>query len=274
MLISTVILSYNSVNPIQRCLDELISSLLKFDEESEVFIVDNGSKDGSVELIKQYENKYQESHPELIKPIFFSENTGTTYSRNAALKKAKGKFVLVLDSDAYINHDAIKSLITYLEANKDVGMAVPRLSYNSGNFQLSCDVFPTLIHKLKRFLFLKKIESKPHALQSTTIPTNVDYAISACWLLTKEAVDKIGLFDENIFYSPEDVDYCLRVWENGFKITYIPSAKVIHDAQELSRGFKLSMFHFSHLKGLFYLMNKHKYFWGLTNLYKRLNRFS
>ena len=92
MLISTVILSYNSVKPIQRCLDQLISSLSVFDEESEIFIVDNGSKDGSVELIKQYESKYQESQPELIKPIFFSENTGTTYSRNAQLKlKAKEK---------------------------------------------------------------------------------------------------------------------------------------------------------------------------------------
>ncbi|WP_085300425.1 glycosyltransferase family 2 protein [Cognaticolwellia mytili] len=270
MLISTVILSYNSVSPIQRCLDDLISSLSVFDEDNEIFIVDNGSKDGSVELIKQYENDY----PELIKPIFFSQNTGTTYSRNAALRKATGKFVLVLDSDAYVNHKAIESLISYLEEHCDVGMAVPRLSYRSGNFQLSCDVFPTLIHKFKRFLFLKKIESKPHELQSTKTATNVDYAISACWMLSREAVDRTGLFDEKIFYSPEDVDYCLRVWENGFKITYIPSAEVIHDAQELSRGFKLSIFHFSHLKGLFYLMNKHKYFWGLGNLYKRLNRFS
>ncbi len=274
MLISTVILSYNSIAPIQRCLDDLIVALSKFEEKNEIFIIDNGSKDGSVELIKQYESKYEKSHPALIKPIFFEENTGTTYSRNAALKKATGKFILVLDSDAYINQDAINSLINYLENHKDVGMAVPRLSYRSGNFQLSCDVFPTLIHKLKRFLFLKKIESKPHKLQSATEPTNVDYAISACWMLTRAAVDKTGLFDEKIFYSPEDVDYCLRVWEQGYKITYIPEAKVIHDAQELSRGFKLSKFHFSHLKGLFYLMNKHSYFWGLSGLYKRLNRFS
>lgn len=274
MLISTVILSYNSIEPIKRCLDDLIAALSNFEEESEIFIVDNGSKDGSVELIKQYEKTHKESNPELIKPIFFEENTGTTFSRNAALKKSTGKYILVLDSDAYINQEAIKTLINYLENNNDVGMAVPRLLYRSGNFQLSCDVFPTLIHKFKRFLFLKKMESKPHPLQSASEPTNVDYAISACWMLTRAAVNKTGLFDEKIFYSPEDVDYCLRVWEQGYKITYIPSATVIHDAQELSRGFKLSKFHFSHLKGLFYLMNKHSYFWGLSGLYKRLNRFS
>jgi len=270
MFISTVILSYNSAKPIRRCLDELIQALSTFDCENEIFIVDNGSKDGSVELIEQYKTQ----HPDLIKPIFFKENTGTTYSRNAALKKATGEYVLVLDSDAYISNEAINTLTQYLKVNSNTGMAVPRLFYNSGNFQLSCDIFPTLIHKFKRFLFLKKMEEQPHELQSIDKPIDVDYAISACWMLSRAAVDKTGLFDEKIFYSPEDVDYCLRVWESGFKITYIPSAEVIHDAQELSRGFKLSKFHFSHLKGLFYLMNKHHYFWGLNNLYKRLNRFS
>ncbi|GAA6204841.1 glycosyltransferase family 2 protein [Thalassotalea sp. SU-HH00458] len=270
MLFSVVILSYNSVNPIKRCLDDLLAALEPFDCDNEIFVVDNGSKDGSVQLIKSYHDKF----PQLIKPIFFDQNTGTTYSRNSALRLSTGEFVLILDSDAYVTNEALVSLKDYLSSHPDSGMAVPRLLYGSGNFQLSCDVFPTLIHKLKRFLFLKKIESKPHALQSATTPVTVDYAISACWMLSRRAVDKTGFFDEKIFYSPEDVDYCLRVWESGFKITYIPTVEVIHDAQELSRGFKLSMFHFSHLKGLIYLMSKHKYFWGLNNLYKRLHRFN
>ncbi len=269
MLISAVILSYNSVSPIKRCLDDLIAALAPFNCDNEIFIVDNGSVDGSVELIDDYKTRY----PDLIKPILFETNTGTTFSRNAALKQASGEFVLVLDSDAYANNKALTILTDYLKQHPETGMAVPRLFYNSGNFQLSCDVFPTLIHKLKRFLFLKKIEAKPHYLQEVAQPVDVDYAISACWLISKSAFEKTGLFDEKIFYSPEDVDYCLRVWESDFKITYIPEAEVIHDAQELSRGFKLSMFHFSHLKGLFYLMHKHKYFWTLSSLYKRINRY-
>jgi len=249
-------------------LEELIEALKPFDCDNEIFVVDNGSKDGSVELIKSFEKNF----PELINPIYFKQNTGTTYSRNKALKQSVGDFVLVLDSDAYVNFAALTQLKNYLTNNPRTGMVVPRLFYGSGNFQLSCDIFPTLIHKFKRFLFLKDIEQL-HPLAITKTAVDVDYAISACWLLSRSAVDKTGLFDENIFYSPEDVDYCLRVWQSGFKITYLPEAKVTHDAQELSRGFKLSLFHFSHLKGLFYLMNKHKYFWGLNNLYKRLNRF-
>jgi len=269
-MFSVVILSFNSSKPIKRCLDDLIEALAPFKSNNEIFVVENGSVDGSVELIKGYEEKY----PELIKPIYFSENTGTTFSRNAALKKATGDYVLVLDSDAYITYDALNGLKEYLDNNDRVGMAVPRLTYGSGNFQLSCDVFPTLIHKLKRFLFLKKIEQQKHPLEVVEQPVEVDYAISACWLLKKKTVDDVGLMDEKIFYSPEDVDYCLRVWESGYKISYVPTTQVIHDAQELSRGFKLSKFHFSHLKGLFYLMSKHRYFWGLSGLYKRLNRFS
>ena len=270
MFISAVILSYNSAGTIERCLNELIDALSPFSTQNEIFIVDNGSIDSSVNIIKDYQKRF----PKLIKPIFFKKNTGTTYSRNAALKQVSGEYTLILDSDAYVNHQALATLTKYLAEHESVGMAVPRLFYDSGNFQLSCDVFPTLIHKFKRFLFLKQMEESTHTLQIVKQPVDVDYAISACWMLSREAVNKVGLFDENIFYSPEDVDYCLRVWEQGFKIIYVPTAEVIHDAQELSRGFKLSKFHFSHLKGLFYLMKKHKYFWGLANLYKRLNRHS
>lgn len=269
MLISAVILSFNSSSTLPKCLDNLIPALTSFDQESEIFVVENGSKDNSKELLSQY----QSQHPELVKPIYFETNTGTTFSRNAALKQCSGQYVLVLDSDAYVNFEAINTLVSYLKANQNVGMAVPNLTYASGNFQLSCDKFPTLWKKFKRFLFLKSMENADDDLSKATTPTQVDYAVSACWLLSEECVDKTGLFDENIFYSPEDVDYCIRVWQAGYAISYVPDASLIHDAQELSRGFKLNKFHFSHLKGLFYLFNKHKYFWGLNGLYKRMPRY-
>lgn len=272
MFISAVILSYNSSQTLPKCLDNLIPVLESYQEKhnqsSEVFVVENGSQDGSRELLE----KYRTSFPNIVKPILFEKNTGTTYSRNAAIKKATGKYILVLDSDAYVNKDAIDELITYLESDAETGLAVPRLLYASGNFQLSCDAFPTLWLKAKRFLFLKQMESKESDLSQCVKPVAVDYAISACWMLTKECVDNTGLLDENIFYSPEDVDYCIRVWKSGYKITYVPNAELVHDAQELSRGFKLSKFHFSHLKGLFYLFNKHRYFWTLKRLYKKMPR--
>ena len=268
MLVSAVILSFNSVKTLPRCLDSLLESCQQFEQASEIFVVDNGSQDGSVELLKEYQQQY----PEIIKPIFFEQNTGTTFSRNSAMKQSSGDYVLVLDSDAYITPDCLKTLIEYNQAHPESGLVVPKLTYASGNFQLSCDTFPTLWKKAKRFLFLKNMEASEHPLSVVTEPVDVDYAISACWLISRECVKSTGLLDENIFYSPEDVDYCVRVWKAGYKITYIPSTKMIHDAQELSRGFKLSKFHFSHLAGLFYLFKKHRYFFGLSGLYKKMKR--
>jgi GT2 family glycosyltransferase len=270
MFLSIVILSFNSSRHIEKCLGNVFESLESLSKEAEVFVVENGSSDGSLEIIDSFHKQF----PETLKVIRFEHNTGTTYSRNAALRQAKGGFILVLDSDAFITVDAISKLTEYLAQSPDVGMAVPRLFYGSGNYQISCDQFPTLWLKIKRFLFLKKMEEKGDALNSVDIPTDVDYAISACWMLSRRCFESVGLLDENIFYSPEDVDYCLRVWKAGFVITYIPYVSVVHDAQELSRGFKLTKFHYSHLKGLLYLMYKHKYFWGLSSLYKRLGKDS
>ena len=231
MFLSIVILSFNSSRHIEKCLSHVFDSLKCVDKEAEVFVVENGSSDGSLTIIDGFHKQF----PDVLKLIKFEGNTGTTYSRNAALRQAKGDFILVLDSDAYITADAISKLTHYLAQTPAVGMT---------------------------------------ALTSVDKPTEVDYAISACWMLSRRCFESVGLLDEKIFYSPEDVDYCLRVWEAGFVITYLPSVSVVHDAQELSRGFKLTRFHFSHLKGLLYLMFKHKYFWGLSSLYKRLGKDS
>lgn len=269
MHISVVILSYNSGKTLQRCLDELHDALSRFGQEHEVFVVDNGSTDSSLQLISQQEQRFGGS----LKPILFESNTGTTYSRNTALRKSTGRYILVLDSDAYVGHEALATLVEYLDEHPRSGIAVPRLYYGSGRFQLSTDIFPTLLHKLKRFLFLRKMELAASSASTTSTPVDVDYAISACWLIRRDSLAATGLLDEKIFYSPEDVDYCLRTWEAGYKITYVPDAEVVHDAQELSRGFRLSRFHFSHLWGILYLQRKHRYFWGLKRLYRRLNRF-
>lgn len=267
MLFSAVILSYNSERTLERCLVSLKASFDAFGEQSEIIVVDNGSKDASRDILKK---ESQHNGFTTIKSILFDENTGTTRSRNAALAISTGRYVLVLDSDAYMTEDALRILKESLDGDLRVGMTVPQLSYADGRFQMSTDSFPTLWRKAARFLILNKMQQEVDVNKLTDI--DVDYAISACWLLRRDAVDAVNGFDENIFYSPEDVDYCMQVWASGFRIRYIKDAKVVHDAQELSRGFKLSFFHFSHLGGLFYLFKKYGYFFGLGQLYKKLGR--
>jgi len=96
----------------------------------------------------------------------------------------------------------------------------------------------------------------------------VDHCISACWLVRREAIEEVGLLDERIFYAPEDVDYCLRMWLNGWEVLYVPTAEVVHHTQRRShRSMRMA---WVHAKGLFYYFRKHRYWLSRKNLYHRI----
>lgn len=264
--ISVVVLSYNCSVHIERCLLALLNTFNELESDYHIHVVDNGSKDNSKAVI----NYFVEQNKKNITLHSLTHNTGTTYSRNLALKKIKSDYILIIDSDVEVNPFAISTLLSHLAQDQLCALVAPRISYRDGSFQLSCDKFPTLQQKAKRFLFLKHIEKYDKHLSHVSEPVEVDYAISACWLLRFSAFKEIGLFDENLFYAPEDVEYCIRVWQAGFTIKYIPTVPIIHEAQELSRSLIPGLFHFQHFKGLLYVMRKHRYFWSLKSLYKRL----
>lgn len=266
--VSVVILSFNSITYIEKCLTDLLLSFKESNLIGQINVVDNGSSDGSVNVLKSMLDKY----PNDLSVIFQNFNTGTTQSRNKALNKSKGKYILVLDSDAYMNSVTLNKLVNYLEENSNVGLVAPALIYPDGRFQLSVDVFPTLIRKIKRYFTLRSLEENSNRQNSGA----VDYAISACWMLPRSVVDDVGLLDEKIFYSPEDVDYCIRVWKSGYQVHYLPSTRIVHDAQEISRpkGLFINKFTIRHIKGLIYLFIKHRYIFSLNSLYKKINRFS
>ncbi len=263
---SAIILTFNSERYIETCLTSLISSFSKINASYEVFIIDNGSTDKTRDIIGQV-TEDMSANVELIP---FDYNTGTTFSRNQGLKRAKGERIIIMDSDAYATAEVVSNLSEYLDANKKCGMVVPKLTYPDGRFQISTDHFPTLRHKIRRFFFLKQMEDNESPTQ--TAPSSVDYAISAFWMFTQDVLKDVGCLDEKIFYSPEDVDYCIRVWLSGKEIHYLPQYSMVHDAQEISRakGLKINKFTISHAKGLLYLFLKHRYFFGLDGLYKRI----
>lgn len=263
---SVVVLTFNSQAYIEKCLNSLVDVFEEMVNTYEIFVIDNGSNDDSRKLIKNVRLTRNAN----IKLTEFDHNTGTTVSRNVGLKQAQGRYVIIMDSDAYANTDAVAGLRKYLDAHPRCGMAVPKLIYPDGRFQLSTDKFPTIQRKAQRFLFLKKIEKNDIELNRGV--HKVDCAISAFWMFPKRVMDEVGLLDENIFYSPEDVDYCLRIWSEGYEIDYLPEFSIVHDAQEISRGFKVNWFTFLHIKGLFYYFIKHRYCFNLNRLYKRIGR--
>jgi GT2 family glycosyltransferase len=254
MQISVVILTWNSEQHIGSCLASVLDVFSNELESYEIFVLDNGSTDQSRQIIESFQQKY----PTVIQSMYLDRNTGTTYSRNLALKQARGRYIAVLDSDIIMPMEIMHALLDILNESPKTGMVVPQLVYKNGKFQKSTDDFPTLLTKFRRYFFLKKIE-QDEAHHVILKNQHVDYAISAFWLLKREVIDKVGLLDENIFYAPEDVDYCLRMWKAGYEIMYVPSYIVIHDAREISREFRLNRAVVEHIKGMFYLFWKHGY---------------
>ena len=153
---SFVILTYNSEKYIKRCLEDINCTMVSLQQDAEVFVVDNGSKDRTKNIIKEI------VFDELVDfhLIEFSQNTGTTFSRNSALKQCIGDYVIIMDSDAYVNDLVLRNLAEYLEGNPDCGLAVPKLVYLDMSYQMSTDNFPTIIRKIQRYIFLKKLEKQ------------------------------------------------------------------------------------------------------------------
>jgi GT2 family glycosyltransferase len=255
MDLSFILLSWNSEKYIKSCLNSIMSAIDLTPLSYEIFIIDNGSEDQTRGILSSLKNEY----PNTIKPIFLERNMGTTFPRNIGIRKSKGQYLCIMDSDVDLLKGTIEKLMKNLNSMPAAGMAVPEIVYPNGNLQKSTDTFPTITRKIFRYFFLKKLERKEADQKRTVFVREVECAISAFWLIRKDVVDDVGLLDENFFYAPEDIDYCLRVWKKGYKIVYDNSVSVVHHTQEISRGLKLNKAFFEHIKGLLYYFKKHGY---------------
>ena len=259
-------LSWNSAGHIESC----VLSLLREGggHHDEVWVVDNGSTDGTVTILQQLERE----HPDGLTVIYLKSNVGTTVSRNLALRQVRGAYVAIVDSDVVVPEGTVEPLIARLSEDPSCGLLAPKLVYPNGQMQMSTDVFPTIFRKLGRLFMLRAMERRLDISGSSQEPRSVDYAISAFWMMRQDLLATVGLLDEEIFYSPEDVDYCLRVWKAGYRVVYDPTVHAVHCAQEISRRSPLSRAAVSHAAGLMYFFRKHGYAFSTRRLYRRFKR--
>lgn len=264
--LTCILLTWNSAAYVERCLCSVLEDLDASSLRFELIVVDNGSRDGTLEALARL------ARPELL-VIPLGHNTGTTFSRNIGLRMARGDHIAVLDSDIEIHQPgAFARVLAYLQAHPDVGIAAPQLRFPSGRYQKTTDVFPTLTHKLRRFFALRAMEEREGRQARGDAPQEVDYAVSAFWMLPRLVTERVGLLDERIFYAPEDVDYCLRVALAGLRVVYLPEVVATHHAQEISRRRLLSRSFREHLMGLAYFYRKHGFVWRLGDVYRRIAR--
>ncbi len=258
MKISIVILTWNSQDLLRNCLNSVYSG--KTDGESyEIIIVDNGSVDNTQEMLKRQFDQ--------VKIITNKVNMGISIARNQAMKVATGEKILVLDVDTEVTPGAIASLACQMDQCPDVGIVGAKLTDASDTLQYTARMFPTILSKLllrrlparisARFLAREEYRDWDHSSLRY-----VGYVIGACQMIRREAMEDVGGYDERIFYGPEDVDYCLRMWLKGWKVLYNPEAKIYHMESRITKGMLSQIrnpIFWKHLKGLIVYFTKHRY---------------
>ena len=252
--IDFIILSYNSEKYLKQCI-ESIQNIKSF--KIKIHIIDNGSTDKSVSIIKDFKEEKI-----ILTPL--NKNYGTTISRNIGLKQiVDTDYICILDSDTIINENAIDIMVKYLDQHNEVGLVGPSMKGINNEKQTPFRKFPSWKIKLCKACPIKKIQKKGEYLENYTNVTDefeCDYLISACWMMKYNTYKKIGELDERIFYSPEDVEYCMRIRKDGYKIVHLRKAEIIHFYQRISKKKLLSKANLTHLYGIHYVLKKYKNF--------------
>ncbi len=252
-----VIIAWNSEAYIEKCI---LSALSLECRELDVWVVDNGSTDATAGILAKIAEGDQRLHV-----LTEGENLGTTRSRNRALKLVAGDtdYVCVLDSDTIVNQEAFETLAATLK-DESIGVVGPTMANSAGEVQLSGRELPTLGIKLGKACPLGDAKAKAAEAERPSAPVvdglqDVGYLLSACWFMPCESLQAVGLLDENIFYAPEDVDWCLRCQKAGLRAVRCHDAQIVHEYQRLSHKKLFSKTNAEHLKGLAYYFRKHGY---------------
>jgi GT2 family glycosyltransferase len=220
MDLSIVIVNWNTKNLLLQCLEAVFQMAEAV--KTEVFVVDNGSADGSGTAVK-------ERFPG-VTLIENQINLGFAKANNQALSLSKGDYLLLLNPDTRVEAGAIERLFSFMEGHSEAGAAGPQLLHPDGTKQNSIANFPSLATELlnKRFLrwlFPKKFPGKERDYRE---PLEVDSVIGACMMVRRDAMEQVGLLDEDYFLFLEETDWCYRLKKAGWKIYHVPQAEVYH----------------------------------------------
>lgn len=219
---SVIIVSFNT----KKLTLEAIRSVIKEKESlsREIIVVDNASDDGTVEEITKLSKKIK-----LIKLITNKRNKGFAKANDQGIRVAKGKYILLLNSDTKIKKGAIGKLIKFAKRTPDAGVVGPKLLNPDGSVQPSVFRFPTISMAIRQYWCGEKgLMDKYLPATNSQLPVAVDSLTMAAFLITPEAKDAVGLLDERYFMYFEDLDYCKRVNKAGLKVYYLPTAEVVH----------------------------------------------
>ncbi|MFH1004595.1 MAG: glycosyltransferase family 2 protein [Bacteroidota bacterium] len=226
MKISVIIVNYNVEHFLEQCLHSVYKAIKNI--PAEIFVADNNSVDGSVEMVKR---KFPEVHL-----IANAKNAGFSLANNQAIRQAKGDYILLLNPDTIVQEDTFEKTICFMDSHSDAGALGVMMLDGKGNFlPESKRGLPTPLVAFYKIFGLSKIFpasktfGKYHLgfLDKNKI-SEVDVLSGAFMLIRKSVLDKIGLLDEKFFMYGEDIDISYRITQAGYKNYYFPETRIIH----------------------------------------------
>ena len=224
--ISVIVVNYNVEFFLEQCLNSVKKALENV--SGEVFVVDNNSIDGSVEMVRL---KFPE-----INLIANKDNRGFSKANNQAIEISQGEYILLLNPDTVVEEDTFSKVISFMDNHPDAGGLGVRMLDGKGVFlPESKRGLPTPTVAFYKIFGLSKLFPKSkkfgqyHLGHLNELETNeVDILSGAFMLMRKEALNKVGLLDETFFMYGEDVDLSYRIQKGGYKNYYFPETRIIH----------------------------------------------
>jgi N-acetylglucosaminyl-diphospho-decaprenol L-rhamnosyltransferase len=216
--VSVVVVTYNSIEYLERCLESVAGH--------ELIVVDHGSTDGTRELVRE-----RFPHARLIE----QENRGFGGGMNTGMRVAAGRYFLLLNADAWVLADGVERLCAFADEHPEAAVVGPRLLNPDGSLQPSVRGFPTLWRLATEYFFLRKLAPRSRLFNAFfgagfdhRSVHEADWLGAACLLVRRGAVEEVGYFDEDYFLFSEEVDWCWRFRQAGWKVLFFPGAEVVH----------------------------------------------
>ena len=248
--ISIIIVTWNSEKWIKRCLDWILAT--SGDLKIEIIVVDNFSKDKTLEILKLYGSQ--------IKLIQNPSNLGYAKGCNQGLKIALGNYILLLNPDTGITENSLKKMRDFMEKTPDVGALGPQLVDFEGQIQPSCRRFPNYKLLLWELSGLSRLCPKSKIFGAWKMgdfdfksTREVEQPMGSALFLRKKVIDQIGLMDERFFLFYNDVDFCYRIKQAGWKIYFYPEVKIFHSKGASTGQVKIKKIILSHWGHFLYL---------------------
>lgn len=229
MDLSVIVVNYNT----HHLLDEFFLNLNKAAEQLsvKVLMIDNASSDAS--------RDYLQSMPDSVSVVLNNTNVGFGRANNQAVPLVEGRYVLLLNTDAFVAPDTLTKTVAWMDANPECGVLGVKLTDRDGALQPSCRYFPTPINVflnrtgLERFLpWVRGVDDMAWGHGSVR---ECDWVPGCYYLIRRETLDKVGLFDPRFFMYYEEVDHCRRVKAAGWKVIFYPHTSVVHIGGESAK---------------------------------------